>query len=153
MKLTQKQKELIEKFGVYSERSGSSPAQARIMALLLVSDETELAFEEIHQTLQISKSAASNALNSLLTIERIEYITKPGDRKRYFRSRLGQWESDFDKRIDKLLNVSQFLKEILEQRPKATKDFNANLQKVISYIEFLHAELPELHKKWKKLNK
>jgi DNA-binding transcriptional regulator GbsR (MarR family) len=153
IKLTQKQKELIERMGVHSEQSGASPAQSRIMALLLVSDETELTFEEIYETLQISKSAASNALNALLATERIEYITKTGDRKRYFRSRIGQWESDFDKKFHKLLEVSQLMKEILDQRTKTTKEFNGHLNKVIGFMEFLQNELPELHKKWKKLNK
>lgn len=137
--------------GVYSERGGAAPAQSRIMALLLVSDEVELTFEEIYETLQISKSAASNAINVLLSTERIEYITKPGDRKRYFRSRIGQWENDFDTKFQQLLQVNKLMKEILEQRPKSTKEFNSNLQKVISFMEFMQGELPELHKKWKKL--
>jgi DNA-binding transcriptional regulator GbsR (MarR family) len=153
IKLTQKQKELIERMGVHSEKAGASPAQSRIMALLLVSDETELTFEEIYETLQISKSAASNAINALLATERIEYITKTGDRKRYFRSRIGQWGDDFDKRFNKMLEISQLMKEILEQRTKATKEFNGHLQKFINFMEFLQSELPELHKKWKKLNK
>ncbi len=153
IKLTPKQKELIERMGVYGEKGGSAPVPARIMALLLVSDVTELTFEEIYTTLQISKSAASNALNGLMLIERIEYITKPGDRKRYFRSRITQWENDFGKKFTEMLHVSQLMKEILEQRPKNTKEFNSNLEKVISFMEFLQGELPELHKKWKKLNK
>lgn len=151
--LTDKQKELIERFGVYSEREGSSPAPARIIALLLVSDETELTFESIYQTLQISKSAASNAINSLLTSEKIEYITKPGDRKRYFRSRIGHWERDFGKRFNKLFEASKFMKEILEQRPSHTVEFNNQLQKVVSFLEFLQGELPELYKKWEQRSK
>ncbi|HVD99492.1 MAG TPA: hypothetical protein VNB90_14890 [Cytophagaceae bacterium] len=153
IKLNSKQKELIEKMGVYMEKSGVSPAQARIMGLLLICDELELTFEEIYETLQISKSAASSALNTLLTSERIEYITRPGERKRYFRNRIGQWEDDFDKRFQHLLKVSQLMKEILEVRTKSTKDFNSKLQKAINFMEFLQGELPELHKKWKKLNK
>ncbi len=136
--------------GVYGEKGGNAPAPSRIMALLLVSDETELTFEEIYETLQISKSAASNGVNALLTSERIEYITKPGDRKRYFRSRIGQFTNDFEKKFQQMLHLSQLMKEILEQRPKATKEFNANLQNVISFMEFLQGELPELYKKWKK---
>jgi DNA-binding transcriptional regulator GbsR (MarR family) len=153
LKITQKQKELIEKFGVYVERGGATPAQSRIMALLLVSDQTELAFDEIHKALQISKSAASNAINALLGAERIEYITRPGDRKRYFRSRIGQWENDFDSKFNKLLEVSQLMKEILQQRPASTREFNNSLKKIIDFMEFLQGELPELHKKWKKLKK
>ncbi|HTF82035.1 MAG TPA: MarR family transcriptional regulator [Cytophagales bacterium] len=148
MHLTEKQKELIERFGVYSEREGTSPAPARIAALLLVSDNVELTFEEIYETLQISKSAASNAINSLLASEKIEYITKPGDRKRYFRSKIAAWDKDFSKKISRLFEASKFLKDILEQRPDTTPEFNAKLQQIISFIEFLQSELPDLYKKW-----
>lgn len=152
--LTDKQKELIERFGVYSEREGStSPAPARILALLLVSDETELTFEEIYQTLQISKSAASNAINALLNSERIEYITKSGDRKRYFRSSIGQWEKDFSKKFNRLFEASKFMKEILEQRPATTPEFNSKIQRVIDFMEFLQGELPALYNKWEKQSK
>lgn len=151
--LSEHQKNLIERFGVYIEREGSSPAQARIVALLLISDSTELTFEEIYQTLQISKSAASNAINSLLAAEKIEYITRSGDRKRYFRSKIANWDGDFNKKLTRLFEVNNFMKEILAQRPKATAEFNNNLRRVIDFMEFLQAELPELYKKWEKIKK
>ena len=153
IKLTQKQKELIEKFGVFLEKSGSAPAQARILSLLMVCEKAELTFDEIHMTLKISKSAASNAINALLAMERIEYYTKPGDRKRYFVNRIGQIEQDFEKNLNKLLEINALLKEILANRPKSTKQFNNTLQRVIDFMGFLQGELPDLYKKWRKLKK
>lgn len=153
VKLTQKQKELIEKLGVVTERSGASPAEARIMALLLVCDITELTFDEIYQTLGISKSAASNAINRLLDTEKIEYITKPGDRKRYFRSHILKWEEGFNDNFKKALQVGELFKEVLEQRPKNTKEFNASLKNFIGFMHFLQTEIPMLYKKWKDKHK
>ena len=153
IKLTQKQKELVERFGVFMERSGSAPAQARILSLLLVCDKAELTFDEIYQTLKISKSAASTAINSLLMMERIEYHTKPGDRKRYFVNRIGQIEQDFEKNLNKLLEIRAILSEILEARSKATKKLNGDLQRVIDFMEFLQKELPDVYKKWRKYSK
>ena len=95
IKLTDNQKELVESFGVVQEHMGLSPAAARVNALLTISDVIELSFDEIRETLQLSKSATSNAINSLLTMDRIDYKTKPGDRKRYFYSKLGQWQTSF----------------------------------------------------------
>lgn len=153
IKLTTKQKELVEKFGMFSERSGVAPARARIVALLMICDSTELTFDEIYHTLKISKSAASNAINSLLLTEKIEYYTKPGDRKRYFRNRRGYLEQDFGKRLNKLLEISELLREILANRTKATKDFNADLLNVINFMNFLQKKLSEVDKKWRKQNK
>jgi DNA-binding transcriptional regulator GbsR (MarR family) len=148
VKLTPKQKELIERLGVQMERSGAPPAQSRIMALLLVCDKTELAFEEIIQLLQLSKSAVSNALNSLLATERLEYITRPGDRRRYFRSCISQWEKDLGKKMQEMLAASQLMREVLEQRPKSTPEFNNALKQVIDFMSFLQAELPAVYTKW-----
>ena len=86
MVLTEKQKVLIEKIGIVTEREGMQPAAARIIGLLYVADNPELTFDEILGALRISKSAASNALNLLLQTNRIEYTTFSGDRKRYFRN-------------------------------------------------------------------
>ena len=49
--------------------------------------------------------------------------------------------------------ANKLMKEKVDQRTKTTKEFNMHLQKVISFMEFLQKELPELHKKWKRLNK
>ena len=89
----------------------------------------------------------------MLLTERIEYYTKSGDRKRYFRSRIGNMEGDFEKAFLRLLQVKTFFKEVLENRTKATKEFNANLKRLIEFMEFMEKELPLLHKKWKNLNK
>lgn len=151
--LTQKQLELIERLGVFNERGGASPAEARILGLLLVCDITELTFEEIYQTLGISKSAASNAINRLLDTQRIEYITKPGDRKRYFRTHVYQWEQNFGENFKKIFLVNDLLKEVLEQRTRQTKEFNASLKNLINFISFMQTEMPLLFKKWKEKNK
>ncbi|MGB7393051.1 MAG: MarR family transcriptional regulator, partial [Pricia sp.] len=88
IKLTKEQQELIEKFGVIQEGMGLNPASARVNALLTISDKLELTFDEIRETLKLSKSATSNAINFLLERENIGYKTKLGDRKRYFFSKL-----------------------------------------------------------------
>lgn len=99
--LTAKQRELIEKLGVAHEKSGMQPAPGRILGLLLVSDKTELTFEEIQNSLKISKSSTSASLNLLISLNRIEYITYPGVRKRYFRLKIFNWKEDMKRRWKK----------------------------------------------------
>ncbi|HEX8517210.1 MAG TPA: MarR family transcriptional regulator [Bacteroidia bacterium] len=151
--LSKKQKVLIEKLGVFMESSGMPPVQARIASLLLACDKTELTFDEIQKTLMISKGAASTAINGLLIMERIQYTTKTGDRKRYFSSRLGQIETDFEKNSVKLLEINSILQEVLAARTKATKEFNSQLKLVIDFMEFLSHEMPGLYKKWRTIKK
>jgi DNA-binding transcriptional regulator GbsR (MarR family) len=81
----EKQWELVEYLGRRNEKEGYQPVAGRILALLMVMDDEEFTFEEIVTKLRISKSSASIALKNLEIRGVIEYITYPGDRKRYFR--------------------------------------------------------------------
>ena len=148
IKLTAKQKDLIERFGAFHEQSGHSSVEARISALLLVSDNVELTFDEIYQTLGISKSAVSNALNYLLKTEKIEYSIKIGSRKRYFKTRLIQMKFDHKKNMERFFLITTFLKEVLENRTKTTKEFNDGLKNIIDFMAFMQQEMPGIIKKW-----
>lgn len=152
-KINKAQLELIEKMGVVHERAGMQPAAARITALLLISDRTELTFDEIQQTLGISKSSASVAINLLLNVNRIEYITKVGDRKRYFRSKLMNWKEDMKQKMEGMTEMNILFKEILAQRPKSSKEFNNTLSEIIDFMEYFQKEVPAIFKKWEAKNK
>lgn len=148
IELTEKQKELVEKAGVNFEKDGLSPAAARTMSLLMVADDPEITFEAIYETLNMSKSAASNAINLLLVAKRIEYITKPGDRKRYFRTRM-VFENIYEEVFKDMDGEVAVLKEILAQRPESTKAFNKGLHDFIRFMELIKETMPAIFKRWK----
>ncbi|OAB76088.1 GbsR/MarR family transcriptional regulator [Cochleicola gelatinilyticus] len=149
-KLTDKQKELIESFGVIQEGMGLSPASARVDALLTVADKVELTFDQIRDALQLSKSATSNAINNLLMMKRIGYKTKPGDRKRYFHTRLGQWKNVFLESINGLSAYNESIKEILQNRTEETTEFNDQLKDFSEFLEYYQRESIKLIENWKK---
>ncbi len=80
-----KQKELIEYIGRNSEKEGIQPVAARILGLLMVMDKEEYTFDEIVSEMKISKGAVSTALKNLELRGSVEYVTYPGNRKRYYR--------------------------------------------------------------------
>lgn len=86
IKSSKEQKQLIEEIGqVNEERLGLSPLAARIYALLVLSSYDGLTFDEIKEFIQASKSSTSVNINVLTQLNHVEYYTKSGDRKRYFR--------------------------------------------------------------------
>ncbi len=153
VKLTEQQRRLIEQLGVHYEKGGTPPAHSRILALLTVSPEPELTFDEIRNTLQLSKSATSNAINLLMNTEKMDYITKPGDRKRYFKNKIGTWREDIKHSFEKITKVADLLEEVLEQRPAETAKYNQGLEDIISFMRFMNKELPEVYRKWESTKK
>lgn len=146
--LTQDQQKLIERMGVLLEGGGLAPAPARISALLLVSDETELAFEDVSRLLNLSKSATSNGLNLLLTLKRVEYVTRPGERRRYFRVKMTNWKEDLKEKFVAVGRMSAIYKEVLRQRSRKTPEFNRGLADMTDFLDHIVKEMPALFKKW-----
>jgi len=139
----EQQRELIETIGRYLEKQGYQPVAGRILGLLMVMDKEEYTFDEIVCEMQISKSSASNALKNLELRDAIEYVTYPGDRKRYFRilpSDVNVLVEDTEKKFrayadftERILNLkknkdsrnSRLLKKVLE----GTRIFIEGLEK------------------------
>lgn len=153
LSLTETQSFLIEKFGILQEKAGFQPTAARILGLLLIADKTELTFDEIRSGLNISKSAASNALNLLMRLNKIEYITLPGDRKRYFKSRIEDWKTEMKTHMEGFVTMNCLFKEILSQRHKGDIEFNQSLSELISFLDYVEKEIPLLFQRWADINK
>lgn len=144
---------LIEELGIHFEKSGLQPAASRVYALLMISNQNELTFEEVYETLNISKSAGSNALNLLIDTQRVEYITRPGERKRYFRIKVRSLKEGIQRSLDNMEVFNSLLKQVLADRTKETKEFNVGLSEVVGYLDFMRKELPLLFQKWENLKK
>ncbi len=109
-----KQREVVEQFGRHFDKEGFQPIAGRILGLLLMMDKELYTFDEIIDELQISKSSASNALRNLEIRGDIEYITLPGDRKRYFRFRKQNAGAIIEVMEKKLNNLRELTGTILE---------------------------------------
>lgn len=148
MTLSTERLELIERLGVFYTKQGMTPASARIQALLLVSDTVELTFDEIRSILELSKGATSNGINFLLETKKIRYITKTGDRKRYFRSNIELWKEAFTDSFQFLIDMHQLLDEVRKMRTNETVEFNKSLEELTSFMAFSIDELKEVINKW-----
>lgn len=84
-KLNLQKKELIEKLGVLMEKNHQiAPLGARILSTLILNGKQGVTFEQFVNELCASKSTISTHLDHLQTSKKIQYFTKPGERKRYF---------------------------------------------------------------------
>jgi len=87
MSCSEHKKKLIEEVGLHFEKAKQmSPLAARIYAIMILSPYDGHTFDEILEMTCASKSSVSTQLNLLLQLKKVEYFTKSGDRKRYFRA-------------------------------------------------------------------
>lgn len=141
--LRKEQVELIEELARALEQMGIQPALAKILALLNVSDETELTFDQIMETLGLSKSAVSQALKQLEMTKRIGYKTRIGDRKRYFHLLFSDWKAQVGDFFNALGNVIEVDKKIIAKRNPKTKEFNRNLVDRLNFLSMVYEKAME----------
>lgn len=137
MVISDKQAAQIERIGVTLEKSQLPPLAARIMALLLVAEPPYCTFDDILENLQSSKSSVSTSLNLLLREGIVDYITFPGDRKRYFQVNSKTWLEMFKKRVEQITPIRELLNELVETRSRAYPEFNRMLAEMSEF----HAEI------------
>jgi len=115
-KNTEKQK-LVESLGIdIEERLKLSPLASRIYALLILSSYDGLSFEAIRAFIGASKSSTSVNISVLTQLNYIDFYTKSGDRKRYFKL------SKFSQRTTLIAYLSTIEKEKIMM--KKINDFN-----------------------------
>lgn len=142
-------KQYVEDLGVQLEKMGSTPMEGRVFSYLLIANPPEKSFDEILEFLQASKSAVSNALKKLQTTGTVKYITKSGDRKRYFTVDTSNWQKQIQNNVKSFNLFNTFLKEIIEYRSTMNSvEFNEDMKKVLEFQVFISRKLDDAILEW-----
>ena len=146
---SEQHKELIEEIGMgVEERAGLSPLASRIYALLTMSSENGLTFDDIKETIEASKSSISVNINVLLQLKYVEYYTKPGDRKRYFKVSkyfqlkfLELYLESLDKQITLVDKINNYNKEFQKEKFVNEKSLGIITQDYLTKMRVLKESL------------
>ncbi len=108
---SEEKRKLIEEVGLnLQEKHNFTPLAARIYAILILSSADGCTFDEIIGLTEASKSSVSTNLHLLTQLKYVEYFTKPGHRKRYFRTTLNYLRLtllEYQESIEKELQIVQ----------------------------------------------
>lgn len=143
-----RQKEMVEMAGRFYDKKGLQPIAGRIVGLLTVMDKEQYTFDEIVEDLQISKSSASNALRLLEISGAIEYITVPGDRKRYFQLKKRDKFALIDEHRVNLTDALGFLERTLELKADKQSENALLIRDMIDMLNFFLNKFEELKKEY-----
>jgi len=134
-------KELIEALGMHFENLYKMPPLAtRIYAMLILTGSEGQTFEELMETTEASKSSVSTSINLLLQTQKIEYFTKPGDRKRHFRKNVNYLKNrlvNYTQQANKELKLFEMTCAFMKQNHQASYIKNEKLTTI--YRDYLKA--------------
>ena len=153
---THTKEELIESLGMHFESMYQLPPLAtRIYAQLILTGNDGLTFEELIEATEASKSSVSTSINLLLQTQKIEYFTKSGDRKRYFRknahylkNRLSNYLQQVNKELKLFENTCSYMSECnkksYEEHQKITTIYRAYLENIKVLMETTVKQLEDV---------
>lgn len=137
--LQKEREEIIEIFGIHFESLFHiPPLAARILGVLIVDGcKSGLTFDALVEKLSASKSSISTNLNLLLKMERINYFTIAGDRKKYFKSApLSDRLTNYLKMIEAESNIINKMHDYRKKTASCIEE-QCNLENIISYKNHL----------------
>lgn len=140
-------RKLIEEIGVHFEKVHQlAPLASRIYAIMILSPADGHTFDEIVEITEASKSSVSTQLNLLLQLKKVEYFTKSGDRKRYFRSSKSYLKNTLKEYLETISEEIKLMEKIIEFNSKFNEEkFKKNGHIPLLFKDYLIAQKQNLH--------
>ncbi|MDT0649440.1 GbsR/MarR family transcriptional regulator [Autumnicola edwardsiae] len=137
MSCSPEKRKLVEEIGLHFEKTHQlAPLAARIYAIMILSPKEGHTFDEIMSITEASKSSVSTQLNLLLQLKKVEYFTKSGDRKRYFRGNKMYLKNTLE---SYLVNISEEIK-IVEKITTFNASYNPEKYEKIGKVPMIFKE-------------
>lgn len=141
----------VERFALTFSEAGVPRMPARVFVALLVSEEGRLTAGELAETLKISPAAVSNAVRYLQQARLVAREREPGERRDHYRIFSGDtWYEVSIRRDEMLVRWQDDLREGVEAVGAETPA-GRRLEETRRFYEFVHAEMPLLLEKWRKV--
>jgi DNA-binding transcriptional regulator GbsR (MarR family) len=143
----------VEEVALGFERQGLFRMAGRVIGWLLICDPPEQTFGQLAEVLQASKGSISAAMKFLVPAGLVERISRPGDRRDYYRCRPGAWADlarDQSRLYDDFRKLAQRGLELLADAPA---DRRERLQGMHDLYAWLEREMPALWERWRQHQK
>ena len=108
--LNQNESDFVEKYGLMTQEDGQSRILGRIWGLLMLR-KGPLDADEIAELLQISRGSVSTNMKTLLSLNVLERVAKPGERRDFYALKPNTYVSLIEGQIRKLETQLAFVSE------------------------------------------
>jgi DNA-binding transcriptional regulator GbsR (MarR family) len=140
----------VEEVALGFERQGLFRMAGRVLGWLLICDPPEQTFGQLAEVLQASKGSISAAMRFLVPAGLVERVSRPGERRDYYRCRPGAWADlarDQSRLYDEFRKLAQRGLELLADTPAARRE---RLQDMHDFYAWLEREMPALWERWRR---
>ncbi|HEX6971609.1 MAG TPA: MarR family transcriptional regulator, partial [Limnochordia bacterium] len=142
-----KEREFVERIGLFYETQGLPRIGGRILGLLILSEEP-ISLDGMVKRLGISKASASVNARLFERLGFIERVAVPGERKDYYRFTERQWERFIEsgvQRVEAVLDLARRGQRVSQHRPAVRRRF----EQMERFYELFLAHVREAVEEWR----
>jgi predicted transcriptional regulator len=143
--------QFVERFSSVLVDSGWPRMPARVFVTLVISESAQLTAAELAERLRVSPAAISGAVRFLLQLDLVSRDREPGSRRDVFRVEDDVWFRVVERRVHAMTrwgeHLSTGLRAVGPDSPAGRR-----LSEMVGLFDFLHAEVPDLMRRWKDRN-
>ena len=126
--------EFIEEFGLLLEDQGMPRIAGKIIALLALASEP-LAFDQIQDRLQVSKSSVSTNTRRLESIGVVKRTALPGDRRTFFRLS----DDPYAHLLEQRLNGMRAVADLVSRKERQLAEERDDVPEQLAYLRRFYA--------------
>ena len=145
----EQQQRYVEDVGLFFEQFGVSRMVGKILGLLLIRP-PERPAEELASMLRASRGSSSQATRSLVQMGLVQRLTKPGERRDYFRVRQGTWMELTRQQMSATTTLREIAERGLELLDSEDPEARRSLEEMRNFYAFWERELPVALERWEK---
>ena len=138
----------IEDFGLFFERFGTSRTMGRVLGALFISEPPERTADELAGLLRVSQSSISQATRSLVALGWVQRLSKPGERRDYFRVQPDVWQQTARQQAAGLTAFREMAERGLGLLDAGDPDTQRTLEKMRDIYSNWEKEMNALLERW-----
>jgi len=91
--------DFVEELGAHAPELGIPRATMRVTAWMVVCSPPEQSAQDIAEGVQLSAAAVSTAVRQLVTAGMLERVSRPGERRVFYRLQAGSWDPPLEAKL------------------------------------------------------
>ncbi len=147
------EKHFVEEVGILFEQTGLPRMAGRILGWLSISDSPHQTTGELAEALMASKGSISTMTRLLIRIGLIERISLPGQRRDYFRIKIGASHQLLKDSLDQTKAFRKLMERGLELTKGNARVKRQWLEEMRDMYAFFEREFPALVERWEQERK
>ncbi len=141
----------IEEVGLRLEQGGMTRMSGRVLGALLVAEPAEQSADDLAKTLQASRGSISTATRYLIGLGFVERVSRPGERRDYFRNKHGAWLEMTRRGVEQLRVFRELAEQGLKLLGSEDPEARLGLEEMRDFYAFAEREFPGVFERWEAL--